>query len=75
MHYTKSDANWIYPGLNGCDYAAHRAPIGRIHIGHHYIPTLTPNQAAKKLGISRRTIMRIIAQYKLHTIRDNRNQW
>ena len=39
------------------------------------MPTLTPNQAAKKLGISRRTIMRAIEQHKIHAIRDNRNQW
>ena len=39
------------------------------------MPTLTPNQAAKKLGISRRTIMRAIEQHNLHAIRDNRNQW
>jgi len=39
------------------------------------MPTLTHNQAAIKLGISRRTIMWAIAQHKLHTIRDNRNQW
>lgn len=39
------------------------------------MPTLTPNQAAKKLGISFRTIMRAIGQHKLHAIRDNCNQW
>lgn len=39
------------------------------------MPTLTPNQAAKTLGISRRTIMRAIQQRNLHAIRDNRNQW
>ena len=39
------------------------------------MPTLTPNQAAKKLGISLRTIMRAIEQHKLHVIRDNWNQW
>lgn len=32
-------------------------------------------QVAKKLGISRQTIMRAIERHKLHAIRDNRNQW
>lgn len=39
------------------------------------MPTLTPNQAAKKLGIFRRTVMWGIGQHKLHAVRDNCNQW
>ncbi|UXN05118.1 helix-turn-helix domain-containing protein [Bartonella sp. HY406] len=39
------------------------------------MPTLTPSQAAKKIGVSRRTIMRAIERFELNASRNNKNQW
>lgn len=39
------------------------------------MPTLTPNEAAKRTGRSRRTIMRAIEARDIEAHRDNRNQW
>jgi hypothetical protein len=39
------------------------------------MPTLSPNQAAKRSGMSRRSIMRAIEAGELAARRDNRNQW
>lgn len=39
------------------------------------MPTLSPNEAAKKSGVSRRSIMRAIEGGELAARRDNRNQW
>jgi excisionase family DNA binding protein len=39
------------------------------------MPTLSPNEAAKQSGVSRRSIMRAIASGEIIARRDNRNQW
>lgn len=39
------------------------------------MPTLSPNEAAKQSGVSRRSIMRAIEAGELAARRDNRNQW
>lgn len=39
------------------------------------MPTITPNEAAKRTGRSRRTIMRAIEAREIEANRDNRNQW
>lgn len=39
------------------------------------MPTITPNEAAKRTGRSRRTVMRAIEARELPAHRDNRNQW
>lgn len=39
------------------------------------MPTITPNEAAKRTGRSRRTVMRAIEGGELQAHRDNRNQW
>jgi len=39
------------------------------------MPTLSPNEAAKQVGVSRRSIMRAIEAGELAAHRDNRNQW
>lgn len=39
------------------------------------MPTLSPNEAAKQSGISRRSIMRAIETGELAARRDNRNRW
>lgn len=39
------------------------------------MPTITPNEAAKRTGRSRRTIMRAIEAREIEAHRDNRNQW
>lgn len=39
------------------------------------MPTITPNEASKRTGRSRRTIMRAIDAGELTAHRDNRNQW
>lgn len=39
------------------------------------MPTLSPNEAAKQSGVSRRSIMRAIEAGELVARRDNRNQW
>lgn len=39
------------------------------------MPTITPNEAAKRTGMSRRTIMRAITKGELVARRNNRNQW
>lgn len=39
------------------------------------MPTLSPNEAAKQSGVSRRTIMRAIMSGEINARRDNRNQW
>jgi len=40
-----------------------------------HMTTLSPNEAAKRYAVSRRTIMRAIETGKLIARRDNRNQW
>jgi len=39
------------------------------------MPILSPNEAAKQSGVSRRSIMRAIEAGELAARRDNRNQW
>jgi len=39
------------------------------------MPTLTPNEAVKRTGRSRRTIMRAIEAREIEAHRDNRNRW
>jgi len=39
------------------------------------MPILSPNEAAKMSGVSRRSIMRAIENGELLARRDNRNQW
>lgn len=39
------------------------------------MPTISPNEAAKRTGRSRRTIMRAIEAREIEASRDNRNQW
>jgi excisionase family DNA binding protein len=39
------------------------------------MPTLSPAAAARKAGLSRRTIMRVIQIGELNATRDNRNAW
>ena len=39
------------------------------------MPTITPNEAAKRTGRSRRTIMRAIEAHEIAAHRDNRNKW
>jgi len=40
-----------------------------------HMPILSPNEAAKMSGVSRRSIMRAIENGELLARRDNRNQW
>jgi len=47
----------------------------RIAHGETHMPTLSPNEAAKQVGVSRRSIMRAIEAGELAAHRDNRNQW
>lgn len=37
--------------------------------------TLTPEQAAKRAGVSRRTVLRAVQAQELLAVRDNRNRW
>jgi excisionase family DNA binding protein len=37
--------------------------------------TLSPEQAAKRVGVSRRTILRAVQDRELQAVRDNRNRW
>lgn len=37
--------------------------------------TLSPEQAAKRAGVSRRTILRAVQLQELQAVRDNRNRW
>lgn len=36
---------------------------------------LSPEQAAKRAGVSRRTILRAVQRQELQAVRDNRNRW
>jgi len=47
----------------------------RIAHGEAHMPTLSHNEAAKQVGVSRRSIMRAIEAGELAARRDNRNQW
>lgn len=37
--------------------------------------TLSPEQAAKRAGVSRRTLLRAVQLQELQAVRDNRNRW
>lgn len=37
--------------------------------------TLTPEQAARRAGVSRRTVLRAVQAQELLAVRDNRNRW
>lgn len=51
------------------------APGAHAHAGGPPMPTITSNEAAKRAGRSRRTIMRAIETREIDAHRDNRNQW
>lgn len=50
-------------------------PMRNAHGERPPMPTLTPNEAAQRIGRSRRTIMRAIEAHEIEAHRDNRNQW
>lgn len=37
--------------------------------------TLSPEQAAKRAGVSRRTLLRAVQLQEIQAVRDNRNRW
>ena len=50
-------------------------PIAHAHLEPPTMSTLSPAEAATRVGCSRRSIMRAIEEKKLIASRDNHNQW